>query len=617
MQTESDRPDRAASVPRGWPIAIVLILGTGLFLLVVGALVSAASYQIARSGTAELVRDKSELLMRSIEERVRNQLDPVEAQLQYLARLIKQGGLDLSQRPRLEQLLLASLAAVPQVSAVAFVDPNLQVLRAFRGRTQTPTLLTDWSDDPGFQRAMAEVEQAEGSYWGELFVAEEAGTTLINLFTPLRSDRQFVGALVAGVSIQELSRFVGALEGDYIDNAFILYDRDSVLAHPRLTEGFPGLSDDHPLPSLSELGDPALEQIWSSARIERAEADFTNGAEARVVDVAGQRFVFLFRELLGYGGVPWLIGTYVSLDEVAPQLRRLTHIWWVGLLVFLVALGLALIVGYALSRPVRQLSRAVARVRDLDLEPPPAVGRGPFRELNEVAETFGAMVDGLRMFATYVPRPLVRRLIHERSQRGIASEEREVSVMFTDIVGFTSLAEDLPAAQVAELLNQHFTLVGHHVDVQEGIVDKYMGDAVLAFWGAPSEQSDHAKRACRAALAIAHAVGEDNAARLRNGLSPLWVRIGIHSGPAVVGNIGAPSRINYTIIGDTVNTAQRLEELSRRSEEEVSIVIGGETAQQLGPKFRLASLGHQVLRGRHEPLEVFRLQIPDKAPDNA
>ena len=189
MQTESERSDRVASGPRGWPIAIVLILGTGLFLLVVGALVSAASYQIARSGTAELVRDKSELLMRSIEERVRSQLDPVEAQLQYLARLIKQGELDLGQTPRLEQLLRASLAAVPQVSAVAFVDPNLQVLRAFRGRTGTPTLLTDWSDDPGFRQAMAEVEQVEGSYWGELFVAEEAGTTLINLFTPLRSDR--------------------------------------------------------------------------------------------------------------------------------------------------------------------------------------------------------------------------------------------------------------------------------------------------------------------------------------------------------------------------------------------------------------------------------------------
>ena len=138
MQTESDRSDRTASVPRGWPIAIVLILGTGLFLLVVGVLASAASYQIARSGTAELVRDKSELLMRSIEERVRSQLDPVEAQLQYLARLIKQGGLDLSQRPRLEQLLRASLAAVPQVSAVAFVDSNLQVLRAFRAAPRRP-----------------------------------------------------------------------------------------------------------------------------------------------------------------------------------------------------------------------------------------------------------------------------------------------------------------------------------------------------------------------------------------------------------------------------------------------------------------------------------------------
>lgn len=620
MREQESEPAQTTGPPApGWPIVSVLTLAIGLLLLLTISLLFVASYQIARHSAVELVRDKSELALDSIEQRVRSQLDPVAAQIEYLAVLIERDGLDLGHRERLAPLLVASLAAAPQVSAVAFIDANLQVLRAFRGGADQPMQLADWSDDPGFQRVMARVRAAESAYWGELFVAEDPGTTLINLFEPIRLDGRFAGALVAGVTIQELSSFLGSLQGEYLDNAFILYDHEWVIAHPMLRDAFPGLSDEHPLPSLSELGDPTLAQIWSSARVARAEADFANDVAVRAVDFGGRTFVFLLQELQGYGDVPWIVGTYVALDEVAPQLQRLSYIGWFGLLALLVGLGLALLLSRHLSRPIRELARTAERVRDLDLNQSPTLSRSPFRELNEVAGAYATMVDGLRMFAAYVPKSLVRRLMSAHGEGAIASEEREVTIMFTDIVGFTSLSEDLPAAKVAQFLNRHFTLVDHCVEAEGGTIDKFMGDAVMAFWGAPSDQPDHAARGCRAALAIAIAITDHNAAQCEDDFPRLRVRLGIHSGVAVVGNIGAPSRINYTIIGDAVNTAQRLEELSRavaNADEDVGIVISGDTAKQLGPQFELAPLGRQALRGRHETLEVFRLVPPaaDRAP---
>ena len=144
-----------------------------------------------------------------------------------------------------------------------------------------------------------------------------------------------------------------------------------MLAHPRLRKGFPGLSDAHPLPSLDELGDPVLPRIWApdqDRRVER-EADFAGeGVEARVVDMDGRSFVFLFRELGGYGDRRWVVGTYLPLEKAATQLWRLTRLLQVGWIVLLLGLGFTLPLGGALSRPVRRLAAAAHRVRELNLE---------------------------------------------------------------------------------------------------------------------------------------------------------------------------------------------------------------------------------------------------------
>jgi class 3 adenylate cyclase len=596
---------------RGAPIALALAAATALLLFAAVGLVLFAGYRAARLNTAELVRQRSEALVGSVVERIRDHLDPVRDQLEYLAGILARERLDLARPRELGALLTASLAAVPHQSVVAFASPDLRVLRAFRNRPAAPIAVDDWSNDPGFRRAIARAERASGPYWGELFVARGGGMPFANLFVPVRLDGRVVGTLVAGVSIGQLSVFLGTLAGGQLANVFILHGREAVLAHPRLREGFPGLSDAHPLPSLEELGDPVLGRIWApdaDRRVER-EADFAGDAvDARVVDVGGKSFVFLFRELGGYGEKPWTVGTYLPLEEAAPQLRRLTRLLWIGWVVLLLGLGLALLLGRTLSRPIRRLAAAARRVRELDLEAPPARLRGPFRELNEAAGAFDAMVEGLRLFATYVPRSLVRRLMRQGT---IGTEEREVSVLFADIAGFTAFAEHRPASEVAAFLNRHFALVDDCIEAWEGTVDKYIGDALMAFWGAPGEQTDHATRACRAALGVAAALHADNEKRCERELPPVRVRIGIHSGRAVVGNIGAPSRVNYTVVGDVVNVAERLEELARMLEDEgedATILVSGDTARQLDAGFALRPLGRRVLRGRAEPLAVFEVQ---------
>ena len=167
------------------------------------------------------------------------------------------------------------------------------------------------------------------------------------------------------------------------------------------------------------------------------------------------------------------------------------------------------------------------------------------------------MRNGLAWFETYVPRRLVGQLMANPSPDVVASRQIEVTVLFTDIVGFSRLAEQLDAAQAANLLNQHFELLAGCVGETDGTVDKFLGDGMMAFWGAPVPQPDHAARAVRAALLIRDRL------RTIDGFPPLRLRIGLHTGPALVGNIGARDRLNYTLVGDTVNVTQRLEQLGK------------------------------------------------------
>ena len=226
------------------------------------------------------------------------------------------------------------------------------------------------------------------------------------------------------------------------------------------------------------------------------------------------------------------------------------------------------------------------------------------------------MLVGLRWFEAYVPRTLIRHLLRHSSGRKFPSVERNMTVMFTDIVGFTTLAEHRSAADTAAFLNHHFAMVTQAIEAEDGTVDKFIGDGAMAFWNAPHRHHDHPRRAARAALAIAAAIAADNQKRVARGRKPIQMRIGVHTGPVVVGNIGPEKRLNYTIVGDTVNTAQRIEQLCRDvpNGEDVVILIGDRTAAELGDEFDCQPAGRFNVRGRAEFVEVFRLRAKDDTP---
>lgn len=211
-------------------------------------------------------------------------------------------------------------------------------------------------------------------------------------------------------------------------------------------------------------------------------------------------------------------------------------------------------------------------------------------------------------FQDYVPRAVVEQLAQSGNHHGIQPQRRDMSVMFMDIRGFTSIAETLTPAQLSELMTQVLSPVTRIIHEHGGTIDKYMGDAVMAFWGAPLAQADHAERAVCTAQAIRNALKPLNHQLQEKGFPAIRVGIGINSGTMAVGNMGSDFRVSYTVIGDAVNIASRLEGLTKHYT--TDILIGGATIQQLHDHSRYQHLGDSRLKGRSKPVELY--MMPDQ-----
>ena len=377
-----------------------------------------------------------------------------------------------------------------------------------------------------------------------------------------------------------------------------------------MTRGYPGLSADNPLPRLAGFRDPVLAAIWQEKDRFDLAITLAQGTDGHAIRVGGEDYVFMFRRLHGFGPKPLIVGAYFLIADVGTELRRMVISVAVGIGGLVLALLAAVVLGRRIARPIVRFSAAAGQVRDLNIGDIQDLPGSVFRELDRQSKAFNAMLRALRWFELYIPRKVVERLVKRGEIGDTTSSEQEITVMFTDIAGFSSVAENLSAPEVAAVVNRHFEIVAGCIEAEDGTVDKFIGDSVMAFWGAPDAQADAAERACRAALAIADAIRAENDRRRSEGDAPLGIRIGIHTGSATVGNIGSPGRINYTIIGDAVNVGQRLEQLGKclfPEGSETAILVSGATAAALGPDLHPTSAGKHLVKGRAGEIDVFKL----------
>jgi adenylate cyclase len=210
-----------------------------------------------------------------------------------------------------------------------------------------------------------------------------------------------------------------------------------------------------------------------------------------------------------------------------------------------------------------------------------------------------------RAFSQYMDETIVAHLLKNPDLIKPGGQRRRVTVFFTDIAGFTSIAEQFPPEETALMLHEVLNAVSEEVIIHRGVIDKYIGDCVMAFWGAPLASSEDARNACRAALASLNALEGVNRSFRERGLGAISMRVGLHTGDAIVGNLGSDRLFDYTVVGDTVNLASRLESANKYFA--TRIMLSEETLQDAGDGFVVRELGLIAVKGKLQPVRIFEL----------
>jgi class 3 adenylate cyclase len=295
---------------------------------------------------------------------------------------------------------------------------------------------------------------------------------------------------------------------------------------------------------------------------------------------------------------------------VRSNTRQLTDIAGIVLLLGVVA---GTIFVALLSGPLRRLRVGVERLRDGDL----AVRVPPTSrdEVGELTRAFNEMGDALlqkqriqNAFGRYVNDYVLNQLLESPDGEALAGMEREVTILFADVRGFTHLSEGLKAPAVVALLKEVFQLASDRILERGGTIDKFIGDAVMAYFGAPVHQPDHVLRAVSAAIDILRSLEARNrrvGVSGGPGGSPVQIGIGIHTGLVVVGDVGSDRRSDFTVVGDAVNVAHRLEKLARPGQ----ILVSEAVQRTVRGAKRLRFEGERQLSGREEPVHVYSVDF--------
>ncbi|HUB09197.1 MAG TPA: adenylate/guanylate cyclase domain-containing protein, partial [Myxococcales bacterium] len=208
-------------------------------------------------------------------------------------------------------------------------------------------------------------------------------------------------------------------------------------------------------------------------------------------------------------------------------------------------------------------------------------------------------------FRYYLTASVMDAVLADPSRLKLGGEKRELTVLFSDIRGFTTLSEHLPPEQLVHMLNDYLTPMTDVVFENGGTLDKYMGDAIMAFFGAPVDQPDHALRACRTATQMLEKLAELKARWAAEGLPPIDIGIGINSGPMVVGNMGSQSRFDYTVMGDAVNLGSRLEGTNKLYG--TNAIMSESTFAQVKESVVARELDSVVVKGKEQPVRIYEL----------
>jgi adenylate cyclase len=612
-----------ASAGKGLPLRPTLVTGViGLILLAAGA-VGISAYVSSKRVIAGLWHSYANEIAANTTQRTLRFLEPAVPTVALERQLALEGKLDPNYRMTALAHFHAVLLANPSFTWVAYGGADGSYLASFRIggqvqetlREQTPRG-TRWREmtrqpDGSFKTTLDEIKEydprtrpwylaaskTEKGVWVEPFLfasRNQPGFIYAARDTGREGTQRGVWAIEFEVSV--LSEFLSTLQLGQSGRVYVVTRSGLVVGHPKgeVTSIENGVKQ---IARAANHPDPMLAGAW-------------NELQARGPGTKGFTFgpyLALVAEFPPESGIDWrVLGVVPKLDYFGDAEHQAWLAAAIGALCALIATLFGAMLSSRVSDAMHEISDEMDRIGRFEMSDRRLAEEGSIvREVNAMAEATDRMKASLRSFGKYVPRELVQDLLLSGREARLEGEKIEITTLFSDIAGFTTLSESLAPDELVHELGEYFERMSETIREHSGTVDKYIGDAIMAFWGAPRPLKDHALFACRCALSMRDRLLAMQAEWARQGRPSMSARIGINTGVAVVGNIGSPNRMNYTAMGDAVNLASRLEGLNKSYG--TGIAIGETTAALVKDQMVLRPLDWVAVKGKAKAVLVHEL----------
>ena len=425
------------------------------------------------------------------------------------------------------------------------------------------------------------------------------GTPMITLSAPLRGHVQ--GVIAADLKLDKFSDLVHAQRPGEHGTAIIFDSFGALIAHPdfaRLVE----YAMRHPShPQLPDIGEIRSGLVGAVMR----KWDGSDRDEGSMRGEDGQDYLFRLRKF-SLGGE--FSGYSLLLSAESDFAQNVRELQIRGIVIALIAGGCFVpgvwIFGGRMSTSLKRITAQASKLWTL-AAPVDAPVRSRVTEIDELGKTMAVAQRSIWSFARFVPKDIVKGIIDSSISTELGGVRQEVTVLFTDVANFTGIAEAADPDCLMRQTSRHFAALTEAFLAEGGTVDKFIGDSVMVFWNAPHPQADHVERACRAALSAKAASDALNNQFEAEGLPPFPVRFGIHFGDAIVGNVGSAERMNYTVLGNSVNLAARLEGLNK---EYRTTILVSEAVRKRGENcFRFKAVASVIAKGMTTETRVHEL----------
>jgi adenylate cyclase len=614
---ERPRPPSAKTLTVSIRLAVSALVLTAILLTAAAS--SLLWWRTAESISRQLASTINEQIVAAVRKEVSAMVDEARAAHTAIRTLFLQNVLDTRDADKREFVFLSQLQSQATISWAVFGWPDGSFFAAHKlGDHRLEMMEISKTDHPGQRRIdeyqvipgdiefetrrfeptdFSVIDQtwfktgmgADGPQWFRVLDHPTGPRASIAFAGPIDVYQERQGVLAVMIEYTRLSRFLAQLEVGRTGTAFILDRSGELIAAPDkdADEQHPAHSRMEMLPlarmALTEAGDEGPKEAWR-----------------RRLSLDGAAYEVALTPLPFPG---WSLATVIPEAEfLGPVETTLRHLI-IGLAIgaLLAALLTAMLARSVIAAP---LARVVGEIRHVESFSLDQVRRHPSR-LAEIASLSGAIAEmaaGLSAFRKFIPADLVRALLRQGVEAKPGGSIQELTVVFIDVAGFTGLSERM-GDRVVPLLSRYLDIASEVIVAHGGTIDKFIGDAVMAFWGAPTAQADHALLCCRAALACRQAI--EAAGVNDDDGHPLQIRIGINSGRMLVGNIGSELRLNYTVIGDAVNVASRLEGANKHYE--TQILIGAETRRLVEGAMITREIDRIAVYGKTEGLAVYEL----------